>query len=140
MPLRSLKVGDYMSRHPAVLTPNMPIEEAVERLLNASLAGGPVIDENKRVVGFLSEQDCLAHMLEGTYHKERSATVADCMHTEVVTVNSDSAVLDLAQQFGSNRPKIYPVVDYQNRLQGVITRTQVLRALDLHLRDSYANH
>lgn len=137
MPLRSLKVGDYMSRHPAVLTANMPIEEAVERLLRANLAGGPVVDAKKQVIGFLSEQDCLAHMLEGTYHKERSATVADCMNTEVVIVNSDTAILDLAQRFGSNRPKIYPVVDYENRLQGVISRTQVMIALDLHLRDSY---
>lgn len=140
MPLRSLKVGDYMSRHPAILTPGMPIEEAVAKLIKADLTGGPVIDESKRVVGFLSEQDCLAMMLEGTYHKEQSATVSDCMSHEVLTVNSDMAILDLAQQFGSNRPKVYPVVDYNDRLVGVISRTQVLKAIDLHLQDSYANH
>lgn len=140
MAIRSLKVGDYMSRHPAVLTPNMPIEEAVEKLLRANLTGGPVIDEHKKVVGFLSEQDCLAMMLEGTYHKEQSANVSDCMSHEVVTVNADTGILDLAQQFGASRPKVYPVVDYSNRLVGVIARTQVLRAIDLHLRDSYSKH
>lgn len=140
MPLRSLKVADYMSRHPAILTPDMPIEQAVAKLIEADLTGGPVIDANKRVVGFLSEQDCLAMMLEGTYHKEQSATVADCMSPEVLTVNSDMAVLDLAQQFGSNRPKVYPVVDYNNRLVGVVSRTQILKAIHLHLNDSYQNH
>jgi predicted transcriptional regulator len=140
MPIRSLKVGDYMSRRPAVLTPHMPIEEAVSKLLQADLTGGPVVDEQKKVVGFLSEQDCLAMMLEGTYHKEQSATVSDCMHHEVLTVNMDTGILDLAQQFGSNRPKVYPVVDYNNRLVGVISRTQVMKAIDLHLKDSYSNH
>ncbi|WP_241974288.1 CBS domain-containing protein [Aliidiomarina minuta] len=140
MTIRSLKVGDYMSRHPAVLTATMPIEEAVDKLLKADLTGGPVVDLNKKVVGFLSEQDCLAMMLEGTYHKEQSATVADCMSAEVVTVNADTAILDLAQQFGSNRPKVYPVVDYQGKLVGVISRTHVLKAINLHLQDSYANH
>lgn len=52
MPLRSLKVADYMSRHPAVLKPSMPIEEAVARLIDAQSIGGPVIDDLKQVVGF----------------------------------------------------------------------------------------
>lgn len=139
MPLRSLKVADYMSRHPAVLTANMPIEEAVCKLLETDLTGGPVVDETKSVIGFLSEQDCLAMMLEGTYHKEQSATVADCMSPVALTVNSDTAIVDLAQQFGSNRPKIYPVVDYSHKLVGVISRTHVIRAIALHLNDSYIN-
>lgn len=138
MAIRSLKVGDYMNRHPAILTLNMPIEKAVDELLKANLIGGPVVDDKKRVVGFLSEQDCLAMMLEGTYHKEQSAAVQDCMSPGVLTVNIDTAIVDLAQQFGSNRPKIYPVVDHANHLVGVVTRTHVLRAIALHLKDSYA--
>ena len=140
MSLRSLKVADYMSRYPANLTPDMPIEEAVGKLLAAELIGGPVINAEQQVVGFLSEQDCLAMMLEGTYHNEQSATVADCMSGQALTVNSDMAVVDLAQQFGANRPKVYPVVDYNNRLVGVISRTQVLKAIHLHLNDSFQAH
>lgn len=137
MAIRSLKVGDYMNRHPAVLTLKMPIEEAVDKLVKANLIGGPVVDENNHVVGFLSEQDCLAMMLEGTYHQEQSATVEDCMSHGALTLNIDTAIVDLAQQFGSNRPKVYPVVDHTNRLVGVVTRTHVLRAITLYLQDSY---
>ncbi|RUO36580.1 CBS domain-containing protein [Aliidiomarina sanyensis] len=138
--MRSVKVQDYMNRHPVKFTRSMPVETAVSMLVSANQSGGPVIDEHGAVIGFLSEQDCLAMMLEGTYHKEQSATVEDCMSAEVVTVNSDMAILDLAQQLGNQRPKVYPVVDYANQLVGVISRTDVLRAIDLHLRDSYANH
>lgn len=137
MPLRSLKVGDYMSRHPAILTPHMPIEEAVAKLIAADLTGGPVIDATKRVVGFLSEQDCLGMMLEGTYHNEQSANVEDCMNNAVLTIFDDMDVLDLAQKLGANKPKVYPVVDHNNRLVGVISRTQVLKAIHLHLKDAY---
>ncbi|TRW49830.1 CBS domain-containing protein [Aliidiomarina halalkaliphila] len=138
--MRSMKVHDYMNRHPVKFTREMPVETAVAMLIAASQSGGPVVDDDKQVIGFLSEQDCLAMMLEGTYHKEQSATVADCMSNEVVTVNSDMAILDLAQELGNKRPKVYPVVDYAKQLVGVISRTDVLRAIDLHLRDSYANH
>lgn len=137
MPLRSLQVSDYMSRYPAILTPHMPIEEAVAKLIEADLTGGPVIDATKRVVGFLSEQDCLGMMLEGTYHNEQSANVEDCMSNAVLTVYDDMDVLDLAQKLGANKPKVYPVVDHNNRLVGVISRTQVLKAIHLHLKDAY---
>lgn len=79
-------------------------------------------------------------MLEGTYHNEQSATVADCMSAQVLSVNMDMAIVDLAQQFGANRPKVYPVVDYQQKLVGVISRSQVLKAIHLHLKDAFANH
>ena len=31
------------------------------------------------------------------------------MHAEVLTVNGDMAILDLAQQLGNQKPKLYPV-------------------------------
>ncbi|MCC5854973.1 MAG: CBS domain-containing protein [Idiomarina sp.] len=139
--MRSLKVSDYMTRHPVIFTANMSIEEAVSRLITGKQGGGPVVNEQREVIGFLSEQDCIKMMLEGTYHKEQSATVGDCMSPHApVTVMEDKAIVDLAQELGAGRPKLYPVIDYNRQLVGVISRTDVLRAIDLHLKDSYRNH
>ncbi|CUS48915.1 CBS domain-containing protein [Idiomarinaceae bacterium HL-53] len=139
--MRSLKVSEYMNRHPITFTPSMAIEDAVSRLLGAQQSGGPVINERRELIGFLSEQDCIMMMLEGTYHQEQSATVADCMSKHApVTVSDEMAIVDLAQQLGSGKPKLYPVVDEMNCLVGVINRTDILRAIDLHLQDAYAKH
>ena len=138
--MRSIKVQEYMNRHPLKFTRKMPVEEAVSLLVAANQSGGPVVDENKQVIGFLSEQDCLRMMLKGTYHNEQSANVEDCMSSEVLTVNMDAAVVDLAQTLGSNKPKVYPVVDYEQQLVGVISRTDVLRAIDLYQRESHGKH
>ncbi|MCH8491978.1 MAG: CBS domain-containing protein [Idiomarina sp.] len=135
--MRSIKICDYMNRHPLKFKREMPIEEAVELLVAANQSGGPVVDDNKQVIGFLSEQDCLVKMLKDTYHNEQSATVEDCMSAQVLTVNMDMAVVDLAQSLGSDKPKVYPVVDYEQQLVGVISRTDVLRAIDLHHRDGH---
>ncbi|MCH8500349.1 MAG: CBS domain-containing protein [Aliidiomarina sp.] len=137
--MRSMKVADYMNRYPLQFTRSMPIEEAVALLVQAQQTGGPVVDEHGTVIGFLSEQDCLAAMLKDTYHKEQTANVEDCMHGDVLTVNSDMAILDLAQQLGNQKPKLYPVLNYAGTLVGVISRTDILRAIDLHLKDSYQN-
>lgn len=136
--MQSVQVSEYMNRHPVVFREKMPIEEAVELLLKTEQRGGPVIDDNKKVIGFLSEQDCLATMLRDTYHKEQTGTVGDCMFRgDVLTVKMDAAVMDLAQSMSAHKPKIYPVTDYQHKLVGIVSRTDILRALDMHLRDSY---
>lgn len=137
--MQSVKIKDYMNRHPVVFTPEMAVERAVELLLQSQQRGGPVVDDERKVIGFLSEQDCLATMLRDTYHKEQSANVADCMYQgEVLCVHADDDIMNVAQQMGTHKPKIYPVIDgNQRHLVGLIERTDILRALDLHLRESY---
>ena len=58
-----LKVADYMHRHPVTFTVDMPVEMAVALLIKGRQTGGPVVDSNNKIVGFVSEQDCLARML-----------------------------------------------------------------------------
>ena len=62
-----LKVADYMNRYPVTFTADMPVEMAVDRLIRGRQTGGPVIDKHKKIVGFISEQDCLQRMLTSTY-------------------------------------------------------------------------
>lgn len=136
--MQSLKVHDYMNRYPVVFTPQLAIEAAVEKLLQSGQRGGPVIDDHRKVIGFLSEQDCLAAMLRDTYHKEQSAVVADCMYQgQVLTVAAEASIADLAQDMTQQKPKIYPVIDGDRQLVGIITRTDVLGAIFGQLQESY---
>lgn len=132
-----LKVADYMHRHPVTFKAEMPVELAVERLIKAQQTGGPVIDEAHRIIGFISEQDCLARMLMSTYHDQQSARVADVMQTEVLTVKAYDGIIDLAQTMLQAKPKVYPVVDDNGLLVGIITRTAVLAAIDKELHSHY---
>ena len=63
-----LTVADQMNRHPVVFDRQMTLQAAVDRLSTAKQTAGPVIDDAKHVVGFLSEQDCLQRMLLSSYH------------------------------------------------------------------------
>lgn len=132
-----LKIADHMNRHPVTFTEEMSVEEAVNKLILAGQLGGPVINKEKKVIGFVSEQDCLSRMLSGTYHLQQAASVRDVMRTEVLTVKSYHGIVDLAQTMLMAKPKVYPVVDDDGYLQGVISRTDVLRAIDLELHSHY---
>ncbi|WP_421134382.1 CBS domain-containing protein [Alteromonas sp. A079] len=135
--MESLQVSDYMNTHPVKLHIEMPVAEAVEVLLTSGQSGGPVVDIKGKVVGFLSEQDCIAQMIASSYYREQICRVADIMKTPVMTIKPYMSVIELAQLLIKEKPRVYPVVDDDGVLQGCINRSAVLKAIDVQLRDGY---
>jgi CBS domain-containing protein len=135
--VESLKVSDHMNMRPVTFTSKMTVAEAVERLLQTKQTGGPVIDTNKKVIGFLSEQDCLKQMIESSYYREQVAQVQDVMQKEVLHIKPYMSVIELAQKMMVDKPKVYPVVDDDGYLLGTINRSLLLQAIDLQLHAGY---
>jgi len=63
-------VGSIMSRRSPMIQLGMTVGDVVEVLLRHRFLGLPVVDGNKVVVGFVSEQDCLKSLLVSSYHDE----------------------------------------------------------------------
>ncbi|KAE8178137.1 CBS domain-containing protein [Photobacterium carnosum] len=126
--MESLKVKDYMNVRPVTFTESLSLSAALDKLLTAKQIGGPVINEHKQVVGFISEQDMIHKLLKVGYHCQDSHTVSECMQTDVLTVSGEDTIIVLAETMTGQKPKIYPVVD-DGRLVGVITRRDVLTAI-----------
>lgn len=137
--MQSIKVADYLNHRPVTFKQDMRVESAVEKLLQSGQSGGPVIDEARQVIGFLSEQDCLKKMLEATYQNESHSVVSDVMTKEPLCVKREDSIVQMADLMICNKPKVYPVVDDEGRLLGVISRANVLLALDKHLHDAYVS-
>ena len=135
--MESLQIKDYMDQYPVTFTKDMVIEEASLRFLKTKQIGGPVIDENYKLLGFLSESDVLAKMLSAIYHNEHTEDVAGLMRQDVLSVKPYDSIIELAQMMLQNKPKVYPVVDDDGHLLGTICRNDVLKAIDRHLRSSY---
>jgi len=123
------RVADIMARHPASIKTGTSLTEVVEVLLRQRMTGLPVVDDSERVVGFVSEQDCLRTLLVSSYHGEGSPSVEDVMFNEPLTIKMDDTVLDLAEMMLRQKPKVYPVVDEGGRLKGLLMRSQVLACL-----------
>jgi CBS domain-containing protein len=128
LPLRSVKVRDYMTPNPVTFAPDMEILHAIHLLVDRKISGGPVIDARGNLVGMLTEQDCLQVALNACYHGELGGRVDEFMATDVRTVEADSSVVDLAELFLKTSYRRFPVVERQ-RLVGQVSRHDVLRAL-----------
>jgi predicted transcriptional regulator len=132
--MESLIVEDYLNHYPVTFTAEMAIEEASLRFLKTKQIGGPVIDDNGKLMGFLSASDVLAKMLETIYYNEHIADVTDLMRKDVLTVKPYDTILELGQLMLKDKPKVYPVIDDDGNLLGTICRNNVLHAIDKHLR------
>ncbi|MEP5231617.1 CBS domain-containing protein [Alcanivorax sp.] len=127
--MQEMTVRALMAKHPMAIKTGTELTEVVDALLQHKFTGLPVVDSQNKVVGFVSEQDCLRKLLISSYHCEGALVVEDFMHDQPLTVKEDDSAVNVAELMVTQKPKIYPVVDAQGFLTGLLTREQVLRAL-----------
>lgn len=127
--MQEMTVRALMAKHPMAIKTGTELTEVVDALLQHKFTGLPVVDSQNKVVGFVSEQDCLRKLLISSYHCEGALVVEDFMHDQPLTVKEDDSAVNVAELMVTQKPKIYPVVDAQGILTGLLTREQVLRAL-----------
>ena len=121
-------VADFMAIDLFTLSPATDIRDAVDFLLDHAISGAPVVDEKGKLVGIISEKDCLKLLAKGANHELPSGTVASFMTRDprVIPPRMDiyfAAGLFLAQPF-----RRFPVVD-EGQLVGQISRRDILRAI-----------
>ena len=122
-------VKDYMSKIRVKFTPDMDVLEALSIILEKDVPGGPVVDRLGNLVGILSEKDCLSASLSASYHDQWGGRVAEFMQAEVLFVEADANIADVAKLFMEREYKHLPVMQ-ENQLVGQISRRDVLRALE----------
>lgn len=133
----SILVRDYMDHNPHAIPQHFNAREAVESLLQSGVHGAPVIDSQHRLVGFISEQDCIKDLLNDTFYCGEPSPLEKLMRREVITVKPETSIVELAEQMSEKRPKNYPVIDDSKKLVGLINRRHILRALLENARDCY---
>lgn len=128
------QVRDVMYPVHKPLTANMPLVQAITLILESGYTGLPVVDERLRVIGFMSEHDCLPYLVRDSYHCDSHEEVGDIMHKAPLTVAPGMAIVDLAQQMGLNKPKVYAVVEAE-KLVGLVSRGMVMKELNESLKN-----
>ena len=126
--MSSILVRDYMQSSLQAISATASVREVVDNLLKWNITGAPVVDEDFRVIGFVSEQDCIKEMLNSAFYAEHSALVTSIMRHDVLTVTPDTSILEIAETMLGHKPKNYPVIDH-GKLVGLINRRHILQAL-----------
>ena len=83
----------------------------------------PIIDENLKVLGIITAKDIIGVSIETPVEK--------VMTKNPITVNGKVSVASAARMMVWEGIELLPVVDEQNRLQGILSRQDVLQALQM---------
>jgi predicted transcriptional regulator len=83
----------------------------------------PVIDQNIKVQGIVTSKDIMGH--------DHSILIEKVMTKSPITVIGKTSVASAAQMMVWEGIEVLPVVDQQNRLKGMISRQDVLKALQM---------
>jgi len=127
--MKNMIVKDFMDTNFAKINNEMPVITASIELIKKEALGGPVVDSDNKLVGWISEQECLQVTTQFAYHNHRVALVKDIMRDDVLSIKMDETIFSLAEKMVSAQPKNYPIIDDSNKVIGVITRRHVLKSL-----------
>ncbi|PFK35738.1 hypothetical protein COI93_16550 [Bacillus cereus] len=83
----------------------------------------PIVDENKKVLGIVTSKDMIGIVKETPIEK--------VMTKQPITVNGKMSVAAAARMMVWEGIELLPVVDENNRLQGIISRQDVLQAMQM---------
>ncbi|HTS14956.1 MAG TPA: universal stress protein, partial [Candidatus Sulfotelmatobacter sp.] len=146
-PAGALTAGRLMRAHPVSVRPDTPVGEAARTLLELGVKCLPVVDPEGRPVGILTLGDLLRRAGFGVRHSLAPALSDAELHSQlaqllaagtacemvmtrdVATATRATPVSGLLQEVGRRRIKRLLVIDGEGRLVGIVSRSDILRAL-----------
>jgi len=135
-PVQDVHVKDYMTRQLVTFHPEQTMEEVIKILLQKKISGGPVVDDDKKLCGIISEGDCLKEVVKGKYNNtpHLSGKVKEHMAKNVKTMDPEMNIFDAAGMFLELKLRRFPVLK-DGKLLGQISQKDVMRAVQ-SLKDS----
>lgn len=134
-------VADVMTREVVVAHPRTPFKEIVRRMHEARVSALPVLDDEGRLVGIVSEADLILKedpeldesggLFEGRHRrvdrqKAAGLFAAELMTAPVVTIPPSASLGEAARLMHRKNVKRLPVVDETGRLVGILARSDLL--------------
>jgi len=122
-------VRDIMTTGVVTVRPDTTYREIAAMFREHRVSGFPVTAEDGTVTGVVSESDLL-ELADGRHHRGRRAadpaTAGDLMTHPAVTISPDDLVQTAARVMHSHRLQRLPVVNWDGRLEGIVSRSDVL--------------
>ncbi|MFK0234757.1 CBS domain-containing protein [Streptomyces vinaceus] len=131
--MKHLKVADLMTDEVVSVAPGTAFKDVAKLLAQYDVSGVPVLDDEDRVVGVVSQTDLLAHTVPGSRPADHESTAAgppsagEVMSAPAVTVQAEETAAHAARLMTRRSIERLPVVDVEDRLVGIVTRRDLLR-------------
>jgi CBS domain-containing protein len=115
-----------MTREVVTLSPQHFFPQALALLARYHFRHLLVVDTNNRLAGIVLDRDLLRYMTREPHPD--TATMSEVMRVNPVTVRPDTPLSTAVAEILTRRINCLPVVDEEQRVCGILTATDLLRA------------
>ncbi len=119
---------DCMTANVLTFSPEDDVFEAMNHLLTNHFAAAPVVDDDDKVLGILTEKDCLRCLSHLAYEDFESGTVSSFQSPMAEFCEPSMDIFGVSDRFLATNYPLMPVVE-NNKLIGVISRRDTLRGV-----------
>ena len=150
--MHRVKVSEAMTPDPITIHPEMEVVQVARTMIDNGVGGLPVVEDAGKLVGIVTESDLVVqdsevefprfvtflagyvfvpgslHKFEEKFTKAVADTAGQIMTSDVITVDADDSVEDVATMMTKKKLKRFPVVR-DGKLVGIITMADIVRLI-----------
>ena len=150
--MEELTAKDIMTEDVITISKDASIDQLSELLVKNKISGVPVLDENNKLVGIVTEADIIIkdadlqfpryfklldaiiyldslNKFRNNLKKHLAVKVEEIMTTKVRTVSPDTSLSEVANIMLDRRINRLPVLDQNGRITGIVTRADIVRSM-----------
>ena len=143
-----MKVKEIMTKEVTHVSPDTNAQEALDLLQKMQISGLPVIDDKNKLVGMFTEKEVLSAILPSYLERVgrfmyqenpkavrqkivalRDMKVKDIMRKNVISVDEDTALCEVARIMLTQKARRIPVLNKAKDVVGIVARGDVVKAL-----------
>lgn len=121
-----MKVRKHMTPRPITIAEDADFKQAMGIMQKHRIRRLPVVDASGALAGIVAERDLVA---AADRYLSSPVDVARIMTRQVFTIDEDAPVVDAAAMLIEHKIGGLPVIDASGMLLGIITETDLLKAL-----------
>ncbi|CCB67248.1 MULTISPECIES: CBS domain-containing protein [unclassified Hyphomicrobium] len=150
-----MKASDVMTTKVISIRPDATLSEMIKKMLDHRISGLPVVSEDGKLVGVVTEGDCLRRAETGTevkrsfwrdmltgsetlaneYIRTHGRKVSEVMTRDPISVSPDTELSEVIHVMEKNRIKRVPVVK-DGAVVGILSRANLLQTLSGLVRNT----
>ena len=113
---------DIMTRKVISVHPGASVQEAAQLLYSNRISGLPVVDDRSRIIGIVTEADIISKV------DREGLSAGDIMSREIIAVDEETPVNEIASMLTERRIKRVPVVR-EGQVVGIVSRADIVHAV-----------